>query len=558
MLVVGKRDRELDHVRNGVRVYKRVYLQAGASADEVARTVNSFDHGGELLVAMNVFSLKGTFGGDYHCWPDKRLANLHQLRSVWVELDYYKKGQWRGASAPEMVWVILDRCHQQGFPAPSYIVASGRGLHLVWLTEGVPSIALPAWRAVQSRLVEAFHDMGPDTVAAAPTGNLRLVGTMNSGIEARMLWPATVGAIDRYQFRAIAAEMLPYTPEQCREHRAKRAELASLKAERTAVRKAVTARGVASGASPRLDVETYKQVMEADLWKLFNDRYPEGVHIRTDADDDGSHGRFLYSFARLWAASAGSGDELQAKVEHHARRLGYRNAKDAVREAGSIIRRVRQVYRGEARRNRPGTGFYRFGPRKLVIEHKITEDEARRLDLRMLVPAEMKRERVAERQAKTRLAKGAKPRMQTASARLDLGRQALALREAEGLSRPQLCARLGVKPTLLDKAIREAKAAIPAAPEKPAPKAAPRLPKAERAPSRVSSRYIAIVAEAADEAPIALEAGMAPAYNPTVRDEAPPHEDPRPVTPPEAGGSSHVRPRAPVVPSFLRRRTVVA
>ncbi|WP_198580357.1 hypothetical protein [Methylorubrum sp. DB1722] len=546
MLVLGRRGREAVVSRTGERSTRSMYRQVGAKADELPATVRAFLHGGEILVALNAFRVKGTFGGSYAEWPDRRLPNLLHLRACWVELDFYKRGEWRRRSAEEMVWQVLDRCREKGIPVPSYIVASGRGLHVVWLTEGVPSIALPAWAAVQRSLSGTFKDMGPDTVAANPCGNQRLVGTSNRGVDVRMLWPATVGEIRRYVFRALSADILPYTPEQCREHREKRRE-------RTAVRRAAAARSVASGASPRLDVGTYKATMEADLWKVFDHRYPEGVRIRTDEDDDGSHGRFLYAFAKIWAANAGSGDELQAQVELHAQRLGYRSPKHAVAEAGSIIRRVRQIFRGEARRNRPGTGYYRFGPRRLVDEFGITEAEARDLDLRMLVPAEMKRERVAERQRKTRLAKGATPRTEVASARLDLGRRALAMREAEGLSRPQLCARLGVKPTLLDKALREAKAAVPAAPAKPAPKAKPRLPAAGRASSLVSSRYIAIVAEAADEAPNALEAGMASAYTQTVRDEAPPHEDPRPVTPSEAGGPSHVGPRPPVVPDFIAK-----
>lgn len=524
MLVIGRRDREYVLSRTGEKVAKRIYIQAGASSDEVVRTVASFDDGGEILVAMNAFGLRGTFGGDYHCWPDKRLGNLLQIRAVWVELDFYKRGDFRYRTPEDMVGEIMARCSRELIPAPSYIVASGRGLHVVWLTDGVPSVALPAWKAVQRHLAEAFGDMGPDAVAAAPTGNLRLVGTSNRGLDVRMLWPATVGQIYRYVLRAIASEILPYSPEQCREYRDKAAE-------RKAVRQAAAATRKATGRQFELSVDTYREAMERDLWKVLDHRYPDGERILTHEDDDGAHGRFLFAFARLWACTMNA-EDLTAQVERHARRLGYRNPKDAVREAGSMIRRRRQVDTGVARKNRPGTGFYRFGPQVLVNEFGIDEDLARLLDLRILRPLSMKAERARERQAKVRLDKGAKPRAEAKAARLAIGRQAIALRDAEGLTRPQLCAQLRVKPTLLDKAIAEAKAepaqAVPARPEAKPPAPKPRT-------SRVSSPHIALV----EKEPATLDAGMQDAYNHAVRDKAPPSEDTRPAGSVRGGGPLH-------------------
>ncbi|MGU3284698.1 hypothetical protein [Methylobacterium mesophilicum] len=528
MLVIGRRDREYVRSRTGERVAKRVYIQAGASSDEVVGTIASFDEGGEILVAMNAFGIRGTFGGDYHCWPDKRLGNLLQLRAVWVELDFYKKTPFRNRSPQEMVWEVLHRCYQEGIPAPSYIVSSGRGLHVVWLTEGVPSVALPAWRAVQKRLGEVFADMGPDTTAAAPTTNLRLVGTSNRGKDVRMLWPAVAGNIDRYVLRALADEILPYSPEECREYRARAVE-------RKAVRQAAAATRKATGRQYELTADTYRDAIERDLWKVLDHRYPEGEWIIADEDDDGAHGRFLYAFARLWSCTLAA-DDLRAKVELHARRLGYRNPKDAVREAGSIIRRRVQVDTGVARKNRPGTGGYRFGPQRFVTDFGIDEDLARLLDLRILRPLSMKAERARERQAKVRLDKGAKPRTEAREARLAIGREAIALRESEGLTRPQLCDRLNVKPTLLDKAIAEAKAELAQAVQ-PSPKSGTSALK--RTASRVSSRISAIV----EIEPVALDAVMEDAYNPLVRDKAPPSEDKRPASFPGSGGPLYVRNR---------------
>lgn len=528
VLIAGKRDRVPTLSRTGEREYRMAYSQVGAAASEVAGAISAFDHGGEILVAMNSFRPRGTFGAPYSERPDKRLSNLLQLRACWVELDFYKRGEYRHCSAEEMVWTVLDRCREENVPLPSYVVSSGRGLHVVWLTEGVPSIALKAWRAVQKRLADGFHDMGPDRVGAVATSNLRLVGTVNRTVPVRMVWPATVGGIRRFSFRALSEEVLPYTPEQCREFREK-AEA------RKVERKASATRRVANGGSPALSVETYRTAMEQDLWRLLDGRYPADMRIVRTEEDDGTHGRYLFAFARLWACRM-TASELQAEVEARAVRLGFRRPSDAVTAVGAVIRRRKLLDQGKARKNRPETCGYTFGPQAFVREFDVTPDEARAFDLRILVPRAMKAERVAERQAKTRLRKGAKPRADAQAERLALGRQALALRDAEGLSRPQLCDRLGVKATLLDKAVREAKAAaakpVPAAVE---PKAKPKLPP-RQAPSRVSSRFI----ETKPEVPAALDAVEVASYTGDVRAEAPPFEDTRPVGSERNGGPSHV------------------
>ncbi len=139
MLVAGKRDRVPTLSRTGEREYRMEYMQVGAVASEVAAAINRFNDGGEILVAMNAFRPRGTFGAHYSERPDKRLANLLQLRACWAELDFYKRGAFRHCSPEDMVWTVLNRCRQENIPAPSYIVTSGRGLHVVFLTEGVPA-----------------------------------------------------------------------------------------------------------------------------------------------------------------------------------------------------------------------------------------------------------------------------------------------------------------------------------------------------------------------------------------------------------------------------------
>jgi hypothetical protein len=512
---------------------------------------------------MSAFRVAGTYGGDYREWPNRQLTNLAQLRAAWVELDSYKTAEYRHTPAASMVWHVLDRLRDLRYPAPSYIVSSGRGLHVVWLTEGVPSGALKAWQALQRHLNDAFADMGADRVAAPATANLRLAGTVNKGNPVRMVWPNTVGQIQRFDFRALSAEVLPYTPDECRAFKA-------AAAQKREARKAVAKERVSKGGSPTLTGETYWDAMERDLWRLLDLRYPAGVPAIRTPDDDGSHGRFLFALARIWAWRLLSAEELAGRVEHHAARLGY-TPKAALREVGSIVRRLKQMAKGEARRNRPGTGLYRIGPKVLVKEFGITVTEAVRADLRLLVPAALKPARVAERQAKSRLSKGAKPRSATQSERLEIGRQALTLRE-QGLSRPQIAERLGKRPTYVDTAIREAKAVAVVMPKAKRAKAVPApapVPDVQPVPvveaaiepaldavtpaiSRGSSRYIADGSEAS---PSLVPTG-AGEYIPIVHDVALPLTNPHAAAPSGVGGVPRSRPATTfVVPTFLRQLT---
>ncbi len=204
-------------------------------------------------------------------------------------------------------------------------------------------------------------------------------------------------------------------------------------------------------------------------------------------------------------------------------------------------------------------GRYPVGPKKLGVELGVTVTEAHRFNIRMMIPGSMKRARAAERQAKSRLARGMKPRDAMQEARLAAGQQALSLM-AQGLTRAAVMERLGVKKSYLDKALSEARA-VAAAASMPKPKRASVEPQTEpapepvatlEAPSRVSSRYI----ERKEEGVAVLEGCRVGAYPAPVHDVAAPHRDPQPVEQLRPfGGLSRSGPyagRVPVVPLFLR------
>lgn len=94
---------------------------------------------------------------------------LRSLRACYVDLDDCRT-----------VEAALDAVDDAALPRPSYVVHSGRGVHLYWLLEAVPAKALPVWQAIQTKLIASLASVGADRAASDCTRVLRLVGTINS------------------------------------------------------------------------------------------------------------------------------------------------------------------------------------------------------------------------------------------------------------------------------------------------------------------------------------------------------------------------------------------
>ena len=108
--------------------------------------------------------------------PQRRIDNIRQLRSLYVDLDVYNLGM-----TPEWVLGKLEfEYFGQAIPEPNMVIFSGRGLVLIWNIEPIPYMAMPLWRAVETFFVEQLKEVGADTKASDPARIFRLAGTINS------------------------------------------------------------------------------------------------------------------------------------------------------------------------------------------------------------------------------------------------------------------------------------------------------------------------------------------------------------------------------------------
>ena len=108
--------------------------------------------------------------------PQRRVDNIRQLRTLYVDLDVYTLGM-----TPEWVLGKLEfETFGQDLPEPNMIIFSGRGLVLIWHIEPIPYQAMPLWRAVETYFVNQLKEVGADTKATDPARIFRLAGSINS------------------------------------------------------------------------------------------------------------------------------------------------------------------------------------------------------------------------------------------------------------------------------------------------------------------------------------------------------------------------------------------
>ena len=134
------------------------------------------------------------------------VSRLAELDALFVDLDYYKT-EHADAHPPHVLTLALEALQDERLPPPSFAVASGRGLALVWLHHAVPRAALPRWRACQHVLWHTLRHLGADRLASDAARVLRLVGTRNS--RSSTLVEGLMAPREPWDFDQLADEILP-------------------------------------------------------------------------------------------------------------------------------------------------------------------------------------------------------------------------------------------------------------------------------------------------------------------------------------------------------------
>lgn len=135
--------------------------------------------------------------------PQRRIDNIRQLRSLFVDLDVYNLGMDPEWALGKLEFEYFGQC----IPEPNMVIFSGRGLVLIWNIVPVPKMAMPLWRAVENFLNGELKAFGADAKASDPARIFRLPGTINSKSYATV--KAQYRHAYRYDIHDLQYEYLP-------------------------------------------------------------------------------------------------------------------------------------------------------------------------------------------------------------------------------------------------------------------------------------------------------------------------------------------------------------
>ena len=122
-------------------------------------------------IGDNIYFSQNTF---YKC--QRRIENIRQLRSLYVDLDFYLFNY-------DPSWVVgklESEYFGKSIPDPNIIIFSGQGIVLIWLIEPVPYKALPLWQAIQRYMLNQLSDLGGDPKAVDAARIFRIAGSRNT------------------------------------------------------------------------------------------------------------------------------------------------------------------------------------------------------------------------------------------------------------------------------------------------------------------------------------------------------------------------------------------
>lgn len=308
--------------------------------------------------------------------PQRRIDNIRQLRSLYVDLDVYNIG-----ATPEWVLGKLDyEYFKKTLPEPNMVIFSGRGLVLVWNIDPVPYMAMPLWRALETRFLEILKDLGADPRASDPARIFRLAGTINSKSQ------AIVKTEYRHDYRYDIRELqFDYLPE--------------LRVEAPTAKK----KGRKSKVVRMFNTFTLHLARAKDIAKL--------VELR---NGDVKNYREYICFLFRYFTCCYTSDPEQALEEtldlnsEFAHPLSEREVKSATRNAEDAWAAKSDVKANELARSMgyPGAGYF-LTNRKIIDWLDITLEEQK--ELSTIIGAEEKRRRNRLYKEQLRRAQGVRP-----------------------------------------------------------------------------------------------------------------------------------------------------
>ncbi len=365
----------------------------------------------------------------------RRIAHLWQLGALWADLDYHKVPEWQGKDPRWVFEAALDLLADARIPKPTFAVATGRGLALVWTHHAAPRGALPRWNACQRVLYQTLRPLGADRAALDAARVLRIVGSVHERSGQTVAAISPVG--HTWDFDVLADEILPLT----------RGELLDLRVQR-ATRRARTPRDGDKSPRPAFTAASLWEGRLTDLQTLLDLRWwgelPAGQRDTW---------LFLAITAMSWLAEP---KVLQREAWALAKQAGGWDEREASVRLQAIFQRAQKAAQGQEIewRGQLIDPRYRFRNQTMIEWLGITPEEQRHM--RVLIGADEARRREREQRRQQRREEG----MQSRDAYLaqvaatDKREQALALK-AKGMATAAIARELGVSRTRVQQYLKD-------------------------------------------------------------------------------------------------------
>lgn len=153
---------------------------------------------------------------------NRRAINVSSITHAFVDLDIYNTDKAH-FSRDQMVMAIRIFCEDEGIPAPTMIISSGRGYYLKWMWDNpLPRKLAGVFTAALQRLIYLFQGFGSDSKCRDISRILRVVGTTNSksGTRAEILHiEEEDGRPISYRFEDFCTEIFEHSFQDIREYR---------------------------------------------------------------------------------------------------------------------------------------------------------------------------------------------------------------------------------------------------------------------------------------------------------------------------------------------------
>ena len=422
-------------------------------------------------------------------------TSLVQLQSLIADCDCHDQAEFRGLDPEEMAGILIERLRAAGKPLPSYILFSGRGLHLVWLHQPLMAAkgvtgrhrAVQRWMlgpaggkaaevvrtsggtrrqdpevvAHEETMAAVWRGTGLDRAATDTARVLRLAGSYNgkSGKIARLVWPSSWTDVERHDFEDLAKAFMPFS----------RDEMAALRSERQASyeireanRQARRAEAEAAGI-PVVDDQAPVRRISGGYWPGIVQAL-DAVRIMWGGTPEVGK-RDLWAFLSACALAQAEGGTAASWAQRLAGPAGLPEG-ELRTSLGSLERVLRRHENGETRDHKgvERPVMYDYSKARMVSLlglSDVSDDVLRAAGAGALLPGGVvrsERQRSADRRAEA----GATPLTVTVSARLADGREALALQAAGKSMREIVAAFAGRRgETSLRRAMAEAGAEVP-------------------------------------------------------------------------------------------------